>query len=177
MEEENIIESNFCSFCKESIESESVFCLNCGYPENGTEKDVAQFYGRRAMQKNKNIDAEEKIKSARTTLYVIAGATLVFGLIFYFSNKDLFTLATNFVVFFIYLLLASWSTKKPLMALLLGLLLYLTTIILSAIVDPSSLVRGVLWKVIIIFYLGKGIYSASSIKDVKPSTIKKRLIE
>ena len=167
MVKENIQEAQFCSFCNESIEFESVFCTSCGYPENDTEKDVSVFYARRAVQKNKNNDAEEKIKSARTTLYVIAGAALVFGLIFYFNDKDLFALATNFVLFFLYLVLASWSSKKPLMALLLGLLLYITTVLISAIVDPTTLVKGILWKVIIVSYLGKGIYSASSIKEVK----------
>jgi len=51
------------------------------------------------------------------------------------------------------------------MALLLGLFLYLTTIIISAVIEPTTLIRGILWKIIIIAYLGKGIYSASSLKN------------
>jgi len=167
MEETSPTEIQTCTFCSETIEKEAIYCASCGYPENGSEKDVAKFYGRRAMQKNRNTDAKDKIKSARNTLYIIAGATLIFGLLGYFQNKDLFTLATNFAVFFIYLLLASWSDTKPLMALLLGLLLYLTLILISAIIDPTTLVSGIIWKVIIIGFLGRGIYSASSIKDVK----------
>jgi len=147
-----------CSFCKEKMEPESVFCQHCGFPENGTEKEVAVFYGKRAMQKNKNIGAEGKIKSARNTLYVIAGVILVVGLIAYLSNKDLFALGTNFALSFIYLLLASWTSKKPLMAILLGLLLYVTTIIISAI---------------LVSYLAKGVYSASSIKEVQQSNTSK----
>ena len=173
MEESTPTEQPTCTFCSEAIDNEAIYCASCGYPENGTEKDVAKFFGRRAMQKNKNIDAKDKIKSARNTLYIIAGATLLLGLFVYFQDKDIYALAANFVVFFIFLLLASWTDTKPLMALLLGLLLYLTLVIISAIVDPTTLFSGVIWKVLIITFLGRGIYSASSIKDVKaPNTTK-----
>ncbi len=173
MEEITESTSQDCSFCKEKMAMESVFCQDCGFPENGTEKEVAVFYGNRAMQKNKNVGAEGKIKSARNTLYVIAGIILAAGLFRYFINKDIFALSTNFALSFIYLLLASWTSKKPLMAILLGLLLYITTIIISAILEPATLVSGILWKVIIISYLAKGVYSASSIKEVQqPNTTK-----
>jgi hypothetical protein len=123
MEEIRESELHYCSFCKEKMDLESVFCEKCGFPEKGTEKEIAIFYGKRAMQNNKNIDAEEKIKSARNTLYVMAGIVLVSGAFIYYHSKDLFSLATSFALCFIYLLLASWTSKKPLMAILLGLLL------------------------------------------------------
>lgn len=160
MEKELAIEDNKCSFCKETIEENVIFCSNCGHPENGTDKQRAQFFGKRAMQKNKNIDADKKINSARNTLFVLCGIMIVFGLISYFSSKEIIILGINFFVALIYLALAFWSEKKPFIALLSGLLLYLTLITISAIVDPLTLVKGILWKVIIISYLGKGLYSA-----------------
>ncbi len=164
--EENIENpSPQCSFCQTMIESENVFCINCGFPENGTDNDKAIFHARNVMKKNKNMDADKKIKSARNTLYVIAGLSFVFGIILYFSTNELSILLTNGILAIIYIILGSWSTKKPLMALLLGLFLYLTTIIISAVIEPTNLVKGILWKIIIIAYLGKGIYSASSIKN------------
>ena len=107
---------------------------------------------------------KKKINSARNTLYVMAAINFVFGLYFFFTNQDIATLVASMILSIIYLLLAYWSSQKPLMALLLGLLLYLTTIIISAIVDPVTIIQGILWKIVIIAYLGKGIYSASSIK-------------
>jgi hypothetical protein len=84
--------------------------------------------------------------------------------ILFFSMDDVSILITNVVLSIIYLVLAFWSSQKPLMALLLGLLLYLTTIIISAVVDPTTIIKGFLWKILIIAYLGKGIYSASAIR-------------
>ncbi|WP_299884888.1 hypothetical protein [uncultured Lacinutrix sp.] len=154
-----------CTHCELPIIENTAFCPECGYPEKGDEQDVAKFYAKRVMAKNKNMDAEEKIKSARNTLFVMAGLVMLFGFFSFFVNDDYVTLIINFIICCIYLLLGGWSKEKPLIALLLGLLLYITTIIISAIIEPSSLIKGILWKIIIIGYLGKGIYSASSTKD------------
>jgi len=164
--EENIkISLLQCSFCQTTIETENVFCINCGFPQNGTEKDKAVFHAKNVMEKNKNMDADKKIKSARNILYVIAGLSFVFGIILYYSSNEISILLANGILSIIYIILGSWSIKKPLMALLLGLFLYLTTIIISAVIEPTNLIRGILWKIIIIAYLGKGIYSASSLKN------------
>lgn len=166
MEELNIsaASQSGCSICKTPMVSENIFCPECGFPENGTDKDVAQFHARNAMKNNEHMDADKKIKSARNVLYVLAGFTIVFGIIYFFIEKDDAILVTNVILGLIYLVLGSWTTKKPLVAILLGFLLYLTVIIISAIVEPSSIVRGVIFKIIIIGYLAKGVYSASSIK-------------
>ncbi|CAM1362024.1 conserved membrane hypothetical protein [Tenacibaculum sediminilitoris] len=166
---ENKIEKDVmnCSFCKEQIEKDVVFCSNCGHPENGTDKERAQFFAKRAMEKSKNIGAGEKIKSARNTLFVLCGIMIVYGFIYYFSTKSILDLGVNFFVALIYLALAFWSEKKPFIALLSGLLLYLTLIIISAIIDPTSIVKGILWKFLIISYIGKGLYSAFDLQKVK----------
>ncbi|CAL2103132.1 conserved membrane protein of unknown function [Tenacibaculum sp. 190130A14a] len=164
MENVLIEEQLVCSFCKKEIEKEVIFCSHCGHPENGTEKQRAQFFAKRAMQKNKNIDAGEKIKSARNTLFVLCGLIILFGLFSYSSNSSLLELGLNFFVGFIYLVLAFWSEKKPFIALLIGLFLYITLVGVSAIIDPLTLIRGVIWKVVIISYLGKGLYSAYEMK-------------
>ena len=49
-----------CSQCDSIVQLETVFCSNCGFPENGTKKEVAIFHAKKAMKKNKNMDAEKK---------------------------------------------------------------------------------------------------------------------
>jgi len=164
MEEMLQPQATACSKCDSIIETENVFCSNCGYPENGTEKDIAVFHANNAMERNKNMDAGKKIKSARNTLYVMAGISFLSGIFLFFQDYDSAILVTNVILSLIYLVLGYWSMKKPVMALLLGLLLYLTTIIISAVFEPTSIVRGIIWKVVIIAFLGKGLYSALSVK-------------
>ncbi|MBV7268788.1 hypothetical protein [Winogradskyella luteola] len=166
MENEISIETKepTCSICKTAMDTEEIYCSECGFPEKGTDKEVAQFHARRAMENNQHMDADKKIKSARNVLYVMAGITLVFGIISFFNNQDIAVLVTNVILGVIYLALGSWTSQKPLVAILLGLLLYLTTVIISAILLPETLIKGIIFKIIIIAYLGKGVYSASSIK-------------
>ena len=68
-----------CSLCNSLIDDESVYCSECGYPEKGTEKEVAVFHANKVMEKNKNFDAAKKIKSARNVLYVMAGISFLSG--------------------------------------------------------------------------------------------------
>lgn len=154
-----------CSLCETSLGDGSVFCSNCGYPERGTEKEKAVYHASKVMKKNKHFDAEKKIKSARNTLYVMGGFFFLYSMFYYFNGNDLAVLTTNLILAISYFVLGYWSIKKPLAALLLGLLLYSTVVIISAIVEPASLISGILWKVLIIAYLGKGIYSALGLKN------------
>ena len=164
IEEVKLEETLLCNHCETSVNDDDAFCQDCGYPLKGNEQDVAKFYAKRAMNKNKNIDAAEKIKSAKNTLFVIAGVVLLFAIVRYLSIGDIADLIINFIVCCMYILLGFWTEQKPLIALLLGLLLYVTLVVISAVLEPMTLVKGILWKIVIISYLGKGIYSASSIK-------------
>ncbi|WP_411765950.1 hypothetical protein [Winogradskyella sp. A3E31] len=166
MEELNVLslDEPQCSICKTSMNPANVFCSECGFPENGSDKEVAQFHARRAMENNQHMDADKKIKSARNVLYVMAGITFIFGVIYFLTDQDIAVLLTNGIISVIYVLLASWTSKKPLTAILLGLFLYITTIIIAAVFDPSTIIKGIILKIIIIAYLAKGVYSASSIK-------------
>ncbi|WGD36119.1 zinc ribbon domain-containing protein [Olleya sp. YS] len=152
-----------CNHCDTPINEDISFCPECGYPVQGDEQDVAKFYAKRVINKRKTSDAKRKIKSARNILYVIAGFIMLFGIFMYFKDGDFPVLVVNIVIGGIYIFLGSWSEQRPLVALLLGLLLYLTTVVISAIAEPATLVSGIIWKVLIIAYLGKGIYSASSL--------------
>lgn len=164
MEENLITEKIVCSFCKSKIEEKVIYCTNCGHPENGTDKERAQFFAKRAMEKSKNIDASEKIKSAKNTLFILAGLMVLSGFISYSSSNSILELSINFFVAFIYLFLAFLAEKKPFASLLTGLFLYITLISLSAIIEPMTLVKGIIFKILIISYLGKGLYSAYELK-------------
>ena len=155
-----------CIHCDTPIHETHMFCEECGYPLKGSEQDVAKFYAKRVMDKRKTNNAEEKIKSARNTLYVMAGIIVVFGLFLFYKNADISGLIINIIVGVIYILLGVWSKQRPLIALLLGLLLYVTIVVVTAIAEPHTLLSGVIWKVLIIAYLAKGIYSASLINKV-----------
>lgn len=163
---QSIILQSECKHCETPVKEDHSFCSECGFPLKGSDQDVAKFYAKRVMDKRKTNNAHEKIKAARKTLFIIAAIITVFGFFIYYKTQDLVPLIINLVVSVVYVVLGVWSKQRPLIALILGLLLYLTLIIITAIADPLTLVAGILWKILIIGYLAKGIYSASSINKV-----------
>ena len=76
-------------------------------------------------------------------------------------------LITNAVVAIIFLLLGYWSEKKPLAAIISGMTLYILVQILAAIDDPLSILKGIIFKVIVISYLIKGLLSALEAEKIK----------
>lgn len=56
------------------------------------------------------------------------------------------------------------ANKVPYAALLSGIIMYFLVIGLSALGDPSSIANGLIIKVIVIFYLFKGMRAAQKFK-------------
>jgi len=165
--EEVTIPEKVCSHCNASLEENQKFCTSCGYPEDGTEKEKAVFHADRVMAHSKSKEAPKLIRKARNTLFFIAGITFLYGVVIFFIQDDPATLIAAALMAVIYLILGFWSQQKPLVALVLALLLYVTNIVLSLILDPETIFNGIILKVIIIVFLAKGINSALHLRKSK----------
>jgi hypothetical protein len=160
-----------CKCCFVKISPADLFCQACGFPLKGTADEQSQFFYTRNYQHMEMDSLKGKIKSAGTTLYILAGVFLLYGLILFFfqgSNDNASALLiTNAVVAIIFLLLGYWSEKKPLAAIISGMTLYILVQLLAAIDDPLSILKGIIFKVIVISYLIKGLLSALEAEKIK----------
>lgn len=159
-----------CQCCKYEVSESDSFCNNCGFPLNGTDEEKGKFIGQYLTQKNTKAEIENQVKSARTTLFVVAGLMVLSGLFSLATDKEGdggFILIASLVIAAIFCGLAFWSNKNPFGALLTGLIMYISLILLSIIEDPIELVRGVIVKVIIISYMIKGVIGASKVRGMK----------
>lgn len=159
--EELSLQQPVCSQCATLITHQAKFCTHCGYPESGTEKEQAQFHAKHVMAKQQLENDTKRIKSAQKTLYWMSGIFMAFGLFYFFRTQDIAILITNAILSVLYLLLAFWTKEKPFAALLSALLLYLTVIAINAVIEPMSLVSGIILKVVFLTLLIKGLYAAS----------------
>src|SRR6202023_3998388 len=95
----------------------------------------------------------------------------VSGIIIYIINKDQIKADFNLILFMvmavIYVGLAIWCKKKPVAAIISGLVLFIGFQIILAFDDPMNLVRGIIWKILIIGYLLKGMKSAFDAQKIK----------
>ncbi|RKR83241.1 hypothetical protein BDD43_3444 [Mucilaginibacter gracilis] len=161
----------FCGACSVTVNDSDAFCDSCGYPLKGTEFDQRNFI---ANRNSKEIDLEEyqkNIANAGKALYWVAVACAVSGLVLYAVSKDEQTkmgiLVINLILTIIFVALGAWSRKKPFAAIISGATLYGITIILNVIDNPLTLVKGIIFKIIIIGAFIKGIKAAIEAEKVK----------
>lgn len=161
--------SENCPNCK-AVPGPSKFCTSCGFPVNGTEEDRKKFRSDKLIKESNLETYEAKVKSARNTLFVIAGFTAVFGTILALLDKNgdgFLLMVINIIIAGIYLALGFWSKQKPFAAIICGLVIYVTLILLNAFADPTTIIQGIIFKVIIIGYMIKGLKSAREAEDLK----------
>jgi hypothetical protein len=160
-----------CDACFTDVATDDVYCPNCGYPVKGTEQEQKDF---RLNHDFQNIDLfhfNDKVRKAGNVLYYLSGIFVVSGMIFYFLKKDspdaIATLITNLILAMLFLALGGYSRKKPLACIISGLCLYAIILVLDAIVDPVSIVRGIFLKIVIVGLLVKGLKSAIEIEKIR----------
>lgn len=79
--------------------------------------------------------------------FIILGADIIFGII-------------DWVVAGVFIGLGIWSYKKASLALIIGLGFYVAIILLLAVIDPITIVQGIILKIIIIVCLVYAISTA-----------------
>lgn len=162
---------NLCNCCSVKYEALDAFCNSCGFPLQGTKQEQDFYISERNVKEIELIDLDEKVETARKSLYWISGLTL-FSLVFVAfkpaPDEDIsFTVVTTIVLAAAFLGLAVWGKTRTSTALISGLSLYLIIHILNALVDPRTIISGIIVKVIIIGYLIKGIKSVIEREKIK----------
>ncbi len=72
-----------CENCNATHTSDKKFCSECSFPIQGTEDEKTSFRLTVGSRRRLLMDAEAKIKSAKTMIYVAAGVFFFSGLVFY----------------------------------------------------------------------------------------------
>ncbi|TKC04596.1 hypothetical protein FA048_19225 [Pedobacter polaris] len=162
---------NLCACCANTFAQNDSYCISCGYPLQGTNEQQENHIANRAVKEIDLIDLNKKVETACNSLYWIAGIIGVSSIIGYFTLTDeddvLIFLITTVIMVGAFLALAVWSKTKPTTALISGLSLYVIIQLLNLIADPSSIIRGIIFKIIIIVYLIKGVMAVLEAEKIK----------
>ena len=134
-------------------------------PENNTETIFTEEeFSMRGYDKH--------IRQARNAIFVTAGVLVLNLIILAATAPDYYeylwldiAIWGAFVAGFI--VLGFWTKKKPYSAIIGALILYAMFIILNAAVDITTLYKGIIFKVIIIVFLFKGINDAKEAQQMK----------
>lgn len=113
---------------------------------------------------------ERAMKNARIWLYVLAGAQFVLGIIEYYQNEGIVgqvAFGIDASIALVFLCLAFWSRKQPVIAFTTALVVYLLTIVVLAIIDPSTILSGILIKILFVVALVKAVKNARTYMRLK----------
>jgi len=162
----------FCSVCKNrtfnpkqgiicSITNEiASFAGTCPtYIEDEQEVRIEN----RKVQSEKH-ETKRGINKGRYALFIIGGLYVIVGFLeaFVIEGHDLLFGIIDWIVAVVFIGLGIWSYRKASLAYIIGLGFYITIILLLFAVEPTSIINGVIWKVLVIYSLIYGIRTARS---------------
>ncbi|QKG81122.1 UbiA prenyltransferase family protein [Tenuifilum thalassicum] len=158
-----------CPVCGSEATRETINCEKCNFPFKGTEKEKSQFIAKQIVNKGKIEDTQNSIKNARIILFIIAAMNIIVPFFLYFNKPfGIFSIALGIFIGMIFLVFGLLLKRQPFIYTLISLILLLVFYTLELVIDPSLLLRGILWKIIFITGLS---FSLSSI--VKSNKIMK----
>ena len=115
---------------------------------------------------------DKHIRQARNVIFVAAGI-LVLNLIILIATAPVFYdyLWIDILIWGLFIAgfvaLGIWTKKKPYSAIIGALILYGVFVILNAVIDVTTLYKGIYIKVIIIVFLFKGLNDAREAQQIK----------
>ena len=160
-----------CTACQSSTLPTDALCDSCGYPLKGTEQEQTFFIGTRTNLELDLAEQRNKVKKAGIILKFIGGISAVYGIILYFTYvneiEKIVALILSFILGGIYFSLGIWSKKKPLAAIVTGFIIYMLILILDALVDPKTILQGLILKIIVIGAFVTGIKGAIEAEKIR----------
>jgi len=160
-----------CPSCANFAFDSEVVCQHCNYPLKGTEQDQKDFLFKQDMRSGDLHHLANELKKARNRLYFIAGIFVFSGFVMYATNTSspdaVTTLILNLVIAIIFVALGGYCEKRPMLCILTGLVVFSVIVIANAIVEPTSLLKGIIFKVAAIVLLINGLKSAREVEKIR----------
>ena len=173
--------SSACPHCGASDNyASALFCHHChkALPVPGAEPRLVDGIGRPMTMSGHAVALTDEntahpVGGCGALLAVAILQTVVGGILFLFGaqmpgvNPATVTVAGAFVagIGIAFFLLYVWSHRMPLAASITGLALYLLITLGDAALDPASLRRGMIFKIIIVVLLCRSIAAAAKARD------------
>jgi|GEM_PF-2075188 len=155
-----------CSKCNFSLNSQDVFCNNCGYPERGNQEQKEIYEDEIKVKKFNATQADKELDNVRILLKIIIALTLLVGMFYLFSEDTFEDGIACLVATLIYIGCLIWVNKQPLSGVLAAFLFWLTLQLSVVFTNPVYLFKGIIWKILFISIFIKGINSARKYQKI-----------
>jgi hypothetical protein len=176
-----IKDPSVCYYCSsKGLKDDDLYCPNCGFPQKGSQAEMKKFLSEMNYKQRLINDHKRAVNKARYMLFAFAIFQLLASIFFIYLyirfNFSLLLPLVGIITSGIYFGLGIWSKKEPFAAILTGFFIFVLIIAINFIIDPKSLFKGIVLKIIFIsgFVYGyKGAKEAESLekelKEIKQS--------
>lgn len=153
-----------CYYCKsKGLTENDKFCPHCAFPQHGTQNEMKNFVRNIRLKQSLLKEQKRKINTARNILYFLAILNMGLGIIASIKSANpTAVFMVMGIIAAIYLGLAIWCKYNPFAAILTGFFVYITIVVINAVIEPISLVSGLLVK---IFIISAFIYGYRAVRD------------
>ena len=148
-----------CPACKNINNADTLFCDKCEFPFQGSEKEKSIHIGRFINKRGVVFDANDSIRKSQNILFLVIGL-YVLGLVINFE----FLLDNKIFLVFDILIIISFGVcafmlkRAPVLFTTIPLIILIALYVSNFIIDPRSILNGIIMKVIIIGTLVYSIY-------------------
>lgn len=136
------------------------------------------IYGQKYINERNEVDprerllfkAEGRVKNAKMWLILVGAFTIILAVVYYFSiyhQTNLLATGIDAFVGAIFIALALWVDKKPRMATLFGLILYLIVVLVGILASPASFSTNIIIKILVVAALASGFRAAKQAEDLR----------
>lgn len=162
-----------CPHCGANNEGDAAFCAHCGQAVPTGESSGPRFVDDGVLPTTdaghalKTEQLAKQTKKAAGALLAVGILQLVFGTCILAMGKQMFAnvepgqlvmvLASVYGMGVLYFGLFFWARRSPFPAAIVGLVIYVTMVLLDVLADPTSIWRGIIVKIIIILVLARAI--------------------
>lgn len=155
-----------CKYCKSETNEEITICEICNYPIKGNEKEQASFIAKQVVQKSDVEESIERLKKSRMILFLLGAFNIIAPFTPLVKNPTSFQYIFSITLGVILIGFGFLTFKKPKIALLIPLSLFVVYYLLLFLINPIYLFSGMLWKMIIIMGLGYGYFSVRKSDEI-----------
>jgi hypothetical protein len=136
--------------------------------ESAAENNVSIF----TEEEFSTVGYDKHIRQARNAIFWVAGLLTVNVAMLFMRESEVyeymwldFLIYGGFIGAFIFL--GFYTKKKPYTAIIMALILYTLFILLNAVIEPMTLLKGILFKIITYVFLIKAINDAKEAQEMQ----------
>ena len=142
---------------------------NNNQPEINTENNTETIFNEQEFSME---GYDRHIRQARNALFTAAAILLLNAIILFAQYPfDIEIMWLDYLIWVVYIggfiALGFWTKKKPYYAIIGGLILMGIFILVNAIIDPSTIFGGIIFKIAVVVFLIKGLGDAKEAQQMK----------